>query len=86
QTGISRGKALALLGVFALMAPAGLALGAHTPLAEHSRELTALVVGIFMHVATTVLFETTDSHAFNRGKLVAIVCGLTAGLLTLAVH
>lgn len=86
QTGMSRGRALAWLALFSCMAPLGLLLGAHTPLAEHSRELTALVVGIFMHVATTVLFETTDSHRFNRGKLLAIGVGVLAGGLTVFLH
>lgn len=86
QTGISRRRAFLLLGVFAAMAPLGLLLGAHTALAEHSRELTALVVGIFMHVATTVLFETTESHRFNFGKFLAILAGIGAGALTLGAH
>lgn len=86
QTGISRSRAFILLGVFASMAPIGLWVGAHTPLAEHSRELTALVVGIFMHVATTVLFETTESHRFNFGKFAAILVGIAAGALTLIAH
>jgi hypothetical protein len=86
QTGIARSRAFAILGVFAAMAPLGLLLGAHTPLAEHSRQLTALVVGIFMHVATTVLFETTESHRFNIGKFVAILVGIVAGALTLLAH
>ncbi|MCB1126914.1 MAG: ZIP family metal transporter [Verrucomicrobiae bacterium] len=86
QTGIPRARAFIILGVFAAMAPIGLFLGAHTPLAEHSRELTALVVGIFMHVATTVLFETTESHRFNVGKFIAILVGIGAGALTLLAH
>lgn len=86
QTGIARPRAFAVLGVFAAMAPLGLLLGALTPLAEHSRELTALVVGIFMHVATTVLFESSESHRFNLGKLIAILVGIGAGALTLLAH
>jgi zinc transporter ZupT len=86
QTGMSRLRALSWLALFAAMAPLGLLIGGHTPLANYSRELTALVVGIFMHVATTVLFESTDSHQFNRGKFVAILIGLIAGGLTVLFH
>ena len=86
QSGMSRAKAFLLLAVFAAMAPIGVLLGEYTPLAEYNRELTAIVVGIFMHVSTTVLFETTDSHRFNMGKMVAILIGLIAGGLTLAIH
>jgi zinc transporter ZupT len=86
QTGMSRLRAPGWLALFAAMAPLGLLIGGHTPLADYSRELTALVVGIFMHVATTVLFESTDSHRFNRGKFLAILVGILAGGLTVLFH
>lgn len=86
QTSLPRRKAYGLLVVFAAMAPLGVLLGDVTPLARYSPQLTALVVGIFMHVSTTVLFETTESHRFNLGKLGAMVIGILAGALTLAIH
>jgi len=80
QAGLSRPAALRRLGVFALMGPLGLALSAHTPfLAQHSRELTAFVIGIFMHISTTILFESSEIHRFNVAKLCAIVVGLALG-------
>src|SRR5258706_1169980 len=48
QSGMKRTTALALLGLFAAMAPLGLSLSAHTALAGNSRELMAFVIGIFM--------------------------------------
>lgn len=86
QSSLSRTKAFLLLGVFAAMAPLGVLLGDITPLAHYGPQLTALVVGIFMHVSTTVLFETTESHRFNLGKLAAMIVGILAGGLTLAIH
>jgi len=86
QSGMTRNKALGSLSVFAAMAPLGMSLSAHTSLAAHSRELTALVIGIFMHISTTILFESSDIHRFNLAKLAAILMGTTLGFLSLMVH
>ena len=86
QSGMERAKALGLLGVFAVMAPLGMALSAHTVLAAHTRALTAVVIGIFMHISTTILFESSDIHRFNLAKLGAILLGTGLGFLSLMLH
>ena len=42
-----------------------------------------LVIGILLHVATTVLFESGEGHRFNLKKLCAVVIGLSIAYLTL---
>ena len=42
-----------------------------------------LVIGILLHVATTVLFETGEGHRFNLKKLGAVVIGLFIAYVTL---
>ncbi|MDW8309633.1 MAG: hypothetical protein RMK20_09690, partial [Verrucomicrobiales bacterium] len=84
--GMTRRTALGWLAVFAAMGPLGMFLSAHTALAEHTRELTALVIGIFLHIATTILFEASDLHRFNVGKLAAIVLGTGLGIATVLLH
>ena len=87
HTGMRRSSAVALLGVFAAMAPLGLGLSSHlTVLASHSRELMAFVIGIFMHISTTILFETSDIHRFNIVKLVAILVGTGLGIASVMLH
>lgn len=86
QTGMKRSTALGLLGLFAAMAPLGMSLSAFTALAEYSRELTAFVIGIFMHISTTILFEASDIHRFNFGKLAAILVGTALGFASLMLH
>jgi zinc and cadmium transporter len=83
QTPMKPGMALGLLGVFAAMAPLGMTVSAHTPLAGYTRELMALVIGIFMHISTTILFESSDIHRFNFAKLAAICVGTVSGFLSL---
>jgi len=86
QSGMKRGTALGLLALFAAMAPLGLSLSAHTAIANHSRELMAIVIGIFMHISTTILFESSDIHRFNLAKLVAIAVGTTLGFASVLFH
>jgi len=86
QTGMKRGSALGWLGLFAAMAPLGMSLSAHTGLAAYSREMTAFVIGIFMHISTTILFESSDVHRFNFAKLGAIAMGTALGFASLLLH
>jgi zinc transporter ZupT len=41
----------------------------------------ALVVGIFLHISTTILFETDDNHRFNWLKLFVIILGAFSAFL-----
>ncbi|HEY6169640.1 MAG TPA: ZIP family metal transporter [Verrucomicrobiae bacterium] len=84
--GLARGRALGLLGVFAAMAPAGLLLSSHSSLANHTRELMAIVIGIFMHISTTILFENSESHRFNLAKGLAILVGVGLGAASVILH
>jgi zinc transporter ZupT len=86
QSGLGRNKSLAMLALFAAMAPLGMTLSTHTGLAGYSRELMAFVIGIFMHISTTILFESSDIHRFNFGKLAAIVLGVALGVLSVVLH
>jgi zinc and cadmium transporter len=86
QSGLRAQTALVFLGVFAAMAPLGMAVSSHTLLANHTPELMAVVIGIFMHISTTILFESSDIHRFNLAKLAAIVIGTALGILSVVLH
>lgn len=86
QSGMRRGRALGILGLFAVMAPLGMFISANSPLAHYSRELMAVVVGIFMHISTTILFEASDLHRFNFAKLGAIALGTALGVASVLFH
>ena len=76
-------RAYGLLAMFAFMAPAGALIGDLPSLKPHAPFLLAMVIGIFMHVSTTILFETSEDHHYNRNKGIAILLG--AGLAALGV-
>lgn len=81
-SGISKIKAIFFLGVFALMTPLGSLLESiftFPPTVENN--LNALVIGIFLHVSTTILFETSQGHHFNTTKMISIVLGMGLAFL-----
>jgi zinc transporter ZupT len=86
QSHIRRPTALALLGLFAIMGPLGMFLSAHTVLIHYSRYLMAIVIGIFMHISTTILFESSEIHRFNVAKLAAILAGVGLGIMSVMLH
>jgi zinc transporter ZupT len=62
--------------LFALMTPLGSLLAMETTiLSSYYIELTALAIGVFLHISTVVLFESSQGHAFNLQKLVVIGFG-----------
>jgi len=76
QAGFSKMKSFILIGIFALMAPLGTLSGnVVQELSQYHREIMAIVVGIFLHISTTILFESSEAHKFNLQKLLAIGLG-----------
>ena len=86
-SGLGRGRVFIWLGLFSLMTPLGGLLA--DPLADHvfgdplglREKALAIVVGRFLHVSTTILFESTENHRFNLIKFLVILAGFAAGLL-----
>ena len=84
NSGMAKPKAFGLLAVFAAMAPLGTLLSGVEMVGQYNRESLAIVIGIFLHVSTTILFESSEGHRFNAYKMIAIAAGLAlsaAGLL-----
>lgn len=83
HNGVTQGKALMLMLIFALMSPLGAGLSnVAGDLSKYSHELMAVVIGIFLHISTTILFESSDEHRFNRLKMIAIAAGAGVAVLT----
>lgn len=62
---------------FALMTPLGSYLAMHSDIvANYANELTALTIGVFLHVSTIILFESSKGHSFNLTKLLVIILGI----------
>jgi len=75
-------RILSALFIFALMSPAGQLVGEHVPFfSTHYLEILAIVSGIFLHVSTTILFESSESHKFNYIKMLFVLLGLGLAFL-----
>ena len=84
QSGMSKIKSYFLLFLFALMAPLGVYSGhLFTELSHYANEIMAIVIGIFLHISTTILFESTDGHRFSFQKILTIIIGACIAILSL---
>jgi hypothetical protein len=52
-------------------------------LSEYYPQFMALVIGIFLHISTTILFESTEDHRFNYLRMGVIVAGVLTAIVTL---
>ena len=73
-----------VLVIFSIMTPIGIAIGHFNPnlIDQNIAQIVlAVVVGMFLHISTTIIFESTESHKFNLLKLLLIVSGAGLGYL-----
>ena len=70
--------------VFALMSPLGILFGDKILFfTTYTLEITALIIGVFLHISTIILFESTENHKFNLKKFIAILLGILLTIFTL---
>ncbi|TAF44292.1 MAG: zinc/iron permease [Sphingobacteriales bacterium] len=87
QNNISGVKTVVLLVVFALMSPMGyifsnqLSMGNFGDLSHYYTSIMGIVIGIFLHISTTILFESTVDHKFTIKKTMAVAMGISIALL-----
>jgi len=82
DSGVKKWTSVLLLLVFASMAPIGSmlssSLSSHQEmlnLTQYYDRIMALVIGIFLHISTTILFESSEDHRFNLIKFATIITG-----------
>lgn len=80
--GYSRKITLFFLVLFACMTPIGSFFKNNITLfSDYSPEINAVAIGIFLHVSTTILFESSKDHKFNLMKLSTIFIGVLLAYL-----
>jgi len=71
---LSNLKIAFFLILFALMTPLGVILSNQLEFVkQYYTEISGLVIGIFLHISTIILFESNAGHKFNLTKLLTIV-------------
>lgn len=79
---ISKVKLCFFMGIFAMMTPLGTLTSKYAALPEmYVHYINAVVIGIFFHISTIILFESSEGHKFNLSKLIVIVLGVLAAYL-----
>lgn len=79
---ISKNNAILFMILFSLMSPLGSLAGEHLEiLMSYKTEITAIIIGIFLHISTIILFETSKDHKFNLLKFIAILVGMIVAYL-----
>ena len=71
-------NALFFIILFSIMTPLATFLAANIEfLSPITPQLNAVAIGVFLHISTVILFESSEGHKFNLGKLVVIIIGIT---------
>lgn len=87
----SKGRTISFVILFGIMAPAGyffsnaLSTGGIGNLQQYFNRIMGVVIGIFLHISTTILFESSSDHKFTLRKMVAVLLGVgmaLAGFIT----
>ncbi|MCK7590459.1 ZIP family metal transporter [Subsaxibacter sp. CAU 1640] len=82
QSNFSKMQIALFLVVFASMTPLGTLISNTVELVEsYVYYINAIVIGIFFHISTIILFESSEGHKFNLSKLVVIVLGVVVAYL-----
>lgn len=85
----SKAKSILWLVIFAVMAPLGalaswgLIKFSIAPGQEFYTQLLGIVCGIFLHVSTTILFESSENHRFSVYKFITILVGIILAIITI---
>ena len=89
HSGMTKMNSLFWLSVFAITGPLGTLTGHYfgaeiNNVIDDFLDITlAIVVGMFMHISTTILFESAEGHRFNMLKLSAIILGAVVAMVNL---
>lgn len=80
---MSKKAILIFMIIFALMTPLGTYASEYLLfLEDYYAEISAMVVGILFHIASTIIYETNENHKFNIQKISAIILGILLAYFT----
>lgn len=74
-----------IIGLFALASPLGMVLGGYFPV-EYIPYFLAIVGGIFLHISSVIIFESSKNHNVDWGKIGLVVAGILLALLMHQFH
>ncbi|WP_316810841.1 ZIP family metal transporter [Pedobacter heparinus] len=87
QSKFNRNNIIFYISVFAIMAPLGfyvsygISNGSIGGVEAYFNKIMGIVIGIFLHISTTILFESSVDHKVSRRKMIAVLCGVAIALI-----
>jgi len=87
QNHFKKGSIIMYLIIFAVMAPlgfyvsVGLSNGTIGGIDAYFNKIMGIVIGIFLHISTTILFESSADHKINTRKMIAVLLGIGVALI-----
>ena len=83
----SKMKSLVFIVLFAITLPLGSLASISleqmfTETAQYEHIILAIVVGIMLHVSTTILYESDEAHKFNLHKVLSVLLGFIVAFFT----
>jgi len=87
QNQFKRSNIILYIGIFAVMAPLGfyvsygLSNGTIGGIENYFNRIMGIVIGIFLHISTTILFESSVDHKVSKRKMIAVLCGIGIALI-----
>ncbi|ETZ20823.1 ZIP family metal transporter [Pedobacter sp. V48] len=87
QNQFKKSNIIIYTGIFAVMAPLGfyvsygLSNGTIGGIENYFNRIMGIVIGIFLHISTTILFESSVDHKVSKRKMIAVLCGIAIALI-----
>ncbi|MEN8186651.1 MAG: ZIP family metal transporter [Bacteroidota bacterium] len=80
---LSRSSIYSIIVVFALMSPLGSYFARNfSYLYQYETQINAIIIGVFLHISTAILFESSENHQFNLKKFASILIGFGIAFLS----
>lgn len=77
QHNFSKSKIFLFLFVFGIMTPMGSFISNNFPvIQDYIHFINAFVVGVYLHVSTTIILESNEGHKINLTKFATIILGI----------
>ena len=87
QNQFKKSNVIIYIAIFAIMAPLGfyvsngLSNGTIGGIENYFNRIMGIVIGIFLHISTTILFESSIDHKVSKRKMIAVLCGIGIALI-----
>ena len=81
---LSKRLVLLFLFLFAVMSPLGSWVSSNlSAIHSYENQINAIIIGVFLHISTAILFESSANHKFNLQKFITILIGFAVAFLSL---